>query len=382
MDTSRRQTSWGTIVDLVQGTYPGDASSPQIAVTDQGDALVVWLQYDDGVQGVWARAYQAGVLGSPTVVSPTAQSLDVATNGTAFVVVWSDGAYRNLVSARRYLLATSSWDAPVALKTSAGSVWPPAITSDGSGFLLAYPSTSSVVYNTSSDGLTWSGDLTFSGSYSDLRLVANGSNILALGPSSTYPLSLYARIYSSGAWGSSQWLGSASDSGSIDAAPHGSGFILVWYDGSSTVNAASWDGAWSTTALTSSYGSSAPPSVASDGTTAVALYRDGYTDMVTRTFAAGTWSAPTTLPQSASGPLAATQAGFAGIHVRSDGAEPGLSSNSMANGIWDYAGGFIDGLSGAVSSPVLKSTSTSYYLVWARQSAEDNAGQIWMSMEN
>ena len=50
-------TGWGTAA-LIETDNAGDASSPQVAIDTNGNALAVWQQYDGTRYNIWANRYQ------------------------------------------------------------------------------------------------------------------------------------------------------------------------------------------------------------------------------------------------------------------------------------------------------------------------------------
>jgi len=85
---------WGTPSGIGQDGS-GDARSPQVGVDDQGNAIVVWEQFDGSVFDVWSNRYASGAWGAaPSRVEDfdaghaTDPDIGVAGSGNA-VAVWA-----------------------------------------------------------------------------------------------------------------------------------------------------------------------------------------------------------------------------------------------------------------------------------------------------
>lgn len=87
---------WGTAECIETGT--GDAENPQVAVDENGNAVVVWQQSDGTRDSVWANRYFGGTWGTAELIEENDAGFDydpqVAAygNGNA-VVVWSRCRY-------------------------------------------------------------------------------------------------------------------------------------------------------------------------------------------------------------------------------------------------------------------------------------------------
>jgi Bacterial Ig-like domain len=136
-------TGWGTAT-LIETDNAGDATSPQIAIDANGNALAVWQQSDGTRTNILANRYVVGMgWGTAALIetintgSATAPQIAINANGNA-LVVWqqSDGTRYNIWS-NRYVVGTG-WGTAALIETdNAGSAYSPQIAVDTSGNALA-----------------------------------------------------------------------------------------------------------------------------------------------------------------------------------------------------------------------------------------------------
>lgn len=89
-----------TVGKLAVGQYRGSPDAPLLASNSGGDLLVLWPQYDDGYNNLYAAIRHMGIWSTPiqlNVRDPgvyrggiSKKSIRVAANGNTFAVVWSD----------------------------------------------------------------------------------------------------------------------------------------------------------------------------------------------------------------------------------------------------------------------------------------------------
>jgi hypothetical protein len=119
---------WGT-AEIIE-RKAGGASSPQIAVDANGNAIAVWVEWNDPRYNIWASRYLVGQrwgsseLITDNTVDASSPQIAVDTKGNAIVVwVQSDGI-RPVIWARRYIAGLgwenllnsfSNWDGPADL---------------------------------------------------------------------------------------------------------------------------------------------------------------------------------------------------------------------------------------------------------------------------
>ncbi len=118
-----------------------DSYYPQVAVDDQGRALVVWFRLLSGYGDIWAKVYQPGAGWQP---EGTIESLDgdarypvVAVSGSTFFMAWEHllpGSV-SVIYVSRYIPG-SGWDGPLKISTGTTGASMPAVAVDGRGNAL------------------------------------------------------------------------------------------------------------------------------------------------------------------------------------------------------------------------------------------------------
>ena len=137
--------SWGTAAVIETGA--GSAGSPQVAVTANGNALAVWQQSDGTRDNIWSNRYTAATSswGLPVLIETSdvggangAQvAIDASGNGVA-VWVQSDGTRDNAWANRFTAGTTNAWGAAVLIETdNVGGAGLPQVSVDASGNALA-----------------------------------------------------------------------------------------------------------------------------------------------------------------------------------------------------------------------------------------------------
>ncbi|MBN4063323.1 Ig-like domain-containing protein [Cardiobacterium sp. AH-315-I02] len=90
-------TSWAG-AELIESNDIGSASLPQIAVDNNGNALVVWGQWDGNRNNVWANRFNGTSWGDPDLIEienisfTAGQQIAIDTNGNAFAVWQQEGS--------------------------------------------------------------------------------------------------------------------------------------------------------------------------------------------------------------------------------------------------------------------------------------------------
>jgi len=118
-------------------TGAGQASSPQVAMDNSGNGVVVWVQSDGTADSIWSNRYAPGTgWGTATLVetgegiaSSPQVAMDNSGNATA-VWVQSDGA--DSIWANRYVPGTG-WGTATLVETGAGQASSPQVAMDNSG---------------------------------------------------------------------------------------------------------------------------------------------------------------------------------------------------------------------------------------------------------
>jgi hypothetical protein len=127
---------WGSAV-MIESDDAGDAVSPQIAVDSAGNVIAVWSQSDGSQTNIWANRFNgstwstAELIESDNAGNATSPQIAMDSNGNA-IAVWtqSDGTRTN-IWANRF---TGSWTGPVLIETdNTGDALSPQIAVDGDG---------------------------------------------------------------------------------------------------------------------------------------------------------------------------------------------------------------------------------------------------------
>ncbi|HEY3421443.1 MAG TPA: hypothetical protein VGK23_12905 [Methanomassiliicoccales archaeon] len=131
---------WGPVVLLEYGT--GNAWSPQVAMDREGNAVVVWQQFDDSSHlNLYARYFSSGTWGEVTLLeygTGNAWSPQVAMddNGNA-MVVWSQYDCSSHLSIYARYFSSGAWGAVALLEYGTGNAWSPQVAMDGNGNAMA-----------------------------------------------------------------------------------------------------------------------------------------------------------------------------------------------------------------------------------------------------
>ncbi|GBD97328.1 MAG TPA: choice-of-anchor D domain-containing protein [Nitrospirae bacterium] len=134
-------SGWGT-AQLIETNNNGDAALPQIAMDGNGNATVVWAQFNNNTSrySIWANRYAAGSgWGSAAAIESNSEDTynpNVAMDGSGnAVTVWVQAAGDILdVWANRYDAVSGTWGTEVLIETNvAGEAWNPRVAMDGNG---------------------------------------------------------------------------------------------------------------------------------------------------------------------------------------------------------------------------------------------------------
>ncbi|HEX5055072.1 MAG TPA: Ig-like domain-containing protein [Gammaproteobacteria bacterium] len=138
-----------------------DALAPQIAVSSNRTAMVVWSQSDGANSRIYANRFDSNNWQNSLTLTPidagngpaTAPQIVIDANGNALVVwIESDRVYYN-----RYLATTDNWTGAATIDASLGNVAAPQIAIDTSGQALAIWVENSAIYINRFNGATWGG---------------------------------------------------------------------------------------------------------------------------------------------------------------------------------------------------------------------------------
>ncbi|NJM43693.1 MAG: hypothetical protein HC858_06420, partial [Brachymonas sp.] len=134
---------WGT-VELIETDNAGNASSPQVAIDANGNAVAVWRQTDGSLNNIWANRF------SPNAGWGTAELIEVDNLGSAFapqvtmnatgqaVAVWfqSDGVRQNIWA--NHFTPLAGWGTAALIETdNTGDALSPQVSMDANGNAVA-----------------------------------------------------------------------------------------------------------------------------------------------------------------------------------------------------------------------------------------------------
>lgn len=135
-------SGWGTATVLEASVSSVGGNSPEIAMDPAGNATVVWAEFDGNWTNLWARRYTAGGVWAPATLieydnngGVGDQGVVMEANGNA-MVVWSqfDGQRTNVL-ANRYIVG-SGWGTPTPIETSDLNSGVSDIALDGTGNIM------------------------------------------------------------------------------------------------------------------------------------------------------------------------------------------------------------------------------------------------------
>jgi len=154
-------SDWGTPVLIDDGN--GDARSPQIAADNNGNAAVVWRQFDGARYNIWANRYNGSDWGEAELIETDnaggARDPQIAfdNNGNA-IAVWQqdDGENENILANR---FDGSTWGSPELIEDADWNAASPQIAFDNKGNAIAVWSQrnffSSSIWANRFDGKAW-----------------------------------------------------------------------------------------------------------------------------------------------------------------------------------------------------------------------------------
>ena len=131
---------WGTATVIDGGG--GHASSPQVALDNNSNAVAVWVQRDRNADSIWANRYTPGTgWGAATPIengkgSASSPRVDADDGGNAVVVWVQPDGMDNSIWANRYASATG-WETPTPIEAGEGRASSPQVAMDGTGNAIA-----------------------------------------------------------------------------------------------------------------------------------------------------------------------------------------------------------------------------------------------------
>jgi len=149
-----RNNIWANRFDVLSGSWQGatliesdtgDASSPQVAVDDSGNAMAVWYQSDGSDYSIYANHFDAlssSWQGAALIESGTGRAYSpqvaVDTNGNAIAIWYQyDGTYSNIYT-NRFDVLSGSWQGAVLIENdNTDSAYNPQVVIDTNGNAMA-----------------------------------------------------------------------------------------------------------------------------------------------------------------------------------------------------------------------------------------------------
>ncbi len=169
----------GAPVDIDQTLQPGSAGRPSIATNSTGQMLAVWEQQFRGSPSVLAAYFDGTSWGDAFPIAGSARIPVVASNGTNFCITYLGGTFTNQVRAQFFDGTTLSGAAGLASNVSSNFA-NLNVTSDGSGYAIAWRRSSTAIEARIYDG-TWRPVVDVDGGMTGVnlnyvRLASNGSS--------------------------------------------------------------------------------------------------------------------------------------------------------------------------------------------------------------
>lgn len=246
-------TSWGNAV-LIETNNVGNASSPQIAIDINGNAIAVWQQTDNTRYNIWANYYDGSSWGTPEIIETdnsgdaSRPQIAIGNNGNA-IAVWSqsDGTRNNIWTNR---FNGSSWSSATLLETdNVGTALFPQIAIDNKGNAFAvwqqFDGNSYNIWVNRYDGISWGGttlihtDNTESGTTAQIAIDNSGKAIVVWQQLDGIRYSIWANDYNANSWGNATLIetDNAGDAFNAQLAFDNNGNALaVWQQSDGTRN--------------------------------------------------------------------------------------------------------------------------------------------------
>ncbi len=242
--------AWNPAVLIEAGA--GQAYSPQIATDAHGNAIAVWRQYDGSGNRVWANRYLAGAgWGTAAIiqnradpVSPPLNPPQIAmdANGNAFVV-WEefDAGSTSLTSIRaRPYIVGQGWGAVQLIESGADTAYAPQVGMDANGnAIVVWAQASFGLYRTRANryvaGTGWGSDVRIdNSSFSNYPpQIAMGADGNAVAVWTQYNGTVAANRYTAGSgWNTAVSIAPNSHDPQVAVSPDGFAYVVwVQHDG-------------------------------------------------------------------------------------------------------------------------------------------------------
>jgi Big-like domain-containing protein len=392
--------SWDSATDLVQGAYSGSSEKPVAATNKYGETLAVWVQYSGTQPRAFGRMFRSGSWGSPFQVSEgyVYYSLDVATNGTDFMLIYYSNGIKTRTCDRSGVLG-QEYDVRDPLNTQ-DSIYAK-LASNGTGYaavwLQYYNGYRSIYANIySGPAQTWSGAVLLesldTGAYDPIALASNGRDYAAAWTQYNGPdLHVYAAMSNGSTWGSAEIVDRAVYyAHDPQIVSNGSTYAVVWGQSNedvcgnvfSSLTTTTKDGAF---AIANSAGPTDAPAVASNGVNYAAAWRqaDGYVySNVFSTVTASTRDSALKIsfdPYYTYAPVIASDGtGYAVVWRASDGSVDSIYASTSDGSGW-LAPFLLENGSEPADQPFVTSNGNSYSAVWRQIDPADSiVYDIWI----
>ncbi len=387
-------TTAGTSSTLTSLVHDSGVHYPKLTINNAGIKLATWQQYyfdtSSGVPtylyGLFAAATNVnGIWGAPMLLSPYGANAKVISNGTSFAIVYNSSSL--YVAVRTYNDGNNATLS--SQKSQSISIgYDPAITSNGTGYLMSWWETGTYpIYASIYNGTSWSSPASIGGSYGyGTPYVASNGNGYAVAwqhyDSTTTTNHNYANVFDGTSWLGAQQIDTQSmtmvpipSTSSPHIASNGSNYAVVWRQNSGTYNSnysSIFSGtSWSTPAVIDAQTANVLyPEVISNGTSYMSVWQDG-TRCYARLWSAGNWgtladlgTCPGAYTANESNMRMATDGtGYAFAFGTGNTTSYGLYAAAYSNGTWGPITGVMANNCGAPTSPdtaVLRGGSGGY----------------------
>jgi parallel beta-helix repeat protein len=373
-------TGWGG-AKLLE-TTSGNASTPQVAVSANGNAMAVWQQDDGTYYNIYARSYSSGAWGTMNLIETENGMVDspqvaMDNNGNA-VVVWRqyDGAYYS-VYANRY--SAGAWETAKLLETVNGDVQTPQVAMDSNGNAIsvwtqydgAYYSTYANRYTSGAWGTAKLLETAIGNSQtSQIAMDSNGNAVVTwVQVDNVWRLSIYASKYTNAVgWGAAYLLETSNiDASTPQVAMDNNGNAVVVWSQSGNIYANRFTaGAWGTAQLieTSTVWATGPQVAMDNNGSAVAAWTEGGSIYANR-FTAGAWGTAQLLSKSAGwgmGPQLAMDNSGNAIAAWAQGGS--IYANRFTAGAWGTAQLLETGAGDAFVPQLATGSTGNAFAVW------------------
>jgi hypothetical protein len=337
---------WSAEWALVRGSHRAACEEPRLVANDAGTIVAVWRQSRPTAANplalsAFASVFRSGRWDTPLLLAEQFDATPaIATDGTSFMVVWSQDGGGGARRLHARIFNGSAWGGDMALPSVPDDARMPRVASNGSSY-----------------GVVWDQEE----------------------PSSIH--SVYASLYQAGSWSTPEAIESSAQSAyDMVIASHGTGYAAAWSQSDGTkdrIFANNYNGSWipaAATALATTGDNSWDPQIASDGSGyAVTWAHDdgaGHINIQANIYSPveGVWNpANTLLVDALDGDagfarIASSGTGYAIVWVQEEGPDMKIFA-SVHDGAWS-APVNLDSSAAQAMYPMIASDGASYAVVW------------------